>query len=230
MSNTPVLFGHDLSGPTSARPTNCEPGQWFFDTTKGAAVWWNGSAWVLGLIAAPPAAQVIQNPTANGNTNLTIAGGAGTGNGTLQVKDGSGNTIVTLSSNGGIQLAQGTGVSLDGGAFASDGGGNVSMLSASLTGGFLSLLSQTIAVTASTPITSSNVICTGTTTAPKLPLPSAGTVIYVKNLGTGNCVVAADAGSDINALNSGTGASSLTIATLHSAILIADESHWNQLA
>jgi hypothetical protein len=43
---TLVEFGHDISGPTSRRPTNVEIGQRYFDTTLGVLLIWNGQAWV----------------------------------------------------------------------------------------------------------------------------------------------------------------------------------------
>ncbi|HEY4311052.1 MAG TPA: ParB N-terminal domain-containing protein [Pirellulales bacterium] len=94
----------------------------------------------------------------------------------------------------------------------------------------LSVTPQPIAATGSTNITSSFVVASGTSTAPKLPGPDAFKLVFLKNLGTGNCVIAADSGSDIYPLNSGTGASSLTIATLHSCILVSDGTRWLQIA
>ncbi len=42
---TLVEFGHDISGPTSHRPTNVETGQRYFDTTLGVQLVWNGTIW-----------------------------------------------------------------------------------------------------------------------------------------------------------------------------------------
>lgn len=35
-----------LNGATSSRPTSSVLGQFYFDTTLGYPVWWNGSTWV----------------------------------------------------------------------------------------------------------------------------------------------------------------------------------------
>lgn len=36
-----------LNGVTGNRPTSSVTGQFFFDTSLGKPVWWNGSTWVL---------------------------------------------------------------------------------------------------------------------------------------------------------------------------------------
>lgn len=62
---TLVEHGHDISGPTAARPTNVEPGQRFFDTTTGESLVWNGTAWQ----AVQKASAVTVGGTAIGNAN-----------------------------------------------------------------------------------------------------------------------------------------------------------------
>ncbi len=42
---TIVFNGHDMSGPTTLRPTNADIGQPFFDTTLGILLVWNGTIW-----------------------------------------------------------------------------------------------------------------------------------------------------------------------------------------
>jgi hypothetical protein len=35
-----------LNGTTNSRPTSSILGQYYFDTTIGRPIWWNGSAWI----------------------------------------------------------------------------------------------------------------------------------------------------------------------------------------
>jgi hypothetical protein len=65
--------GHDLSGTTAQRPTTCEPGETFFDTTIGQLMVWNGTNWTIaqGNISTLATAQSI----ATGNTILLPTGG-----------------------------------------------------------------------------------------------------------------------------------------------------------
>lgn len=105
-----------------------------------------------------------------------------------------------------------------------DGSGNMTI------GALLKSVPQLISVTTAVTITSSVVTCSGTTTAPVLPAVATCGVVFIKNLGSGNCVIAADAGSDIMAAGSGTGASSLTLATNTQACLVSDGTNWNRIA
>jgi hypothetical protein len=49
-----VLFGHDLSGTTAARPTNAELGQTYYDTDIGAQLVYNGTSWESAGATAGP--------------------------------------------------------------------------------------------------------------------------------------------------------------------------------
>lgn len=42
------------AGATADRPVNPETSTMFFDTTLGAPIWWNGSAWVWATGEAVP--------------------------------------------------------------------------------------------------------------------------------------------------------------------------------
>lgn len=43
-----VEHGHDMSGPTSRRPTNAEIGQEYYDTTIGAMLVYGNNGWQVG--------------------------------------------------------------------------------------------------------------------------------------------------------------------------------------
>lgn len=73
---TLVEHGHDVSGPTSARPTNAEVGQRFFDTTLGAYLVWNGDSWQEAGDAAT--GEVTAGSITGGDASLGINGLAGT--------------------------------------------------------------------------------------------------------------------------------------------------------
>ncbi len=97
--------------------------------------------------------------------------------------------------------------------------------------GLFSLAVQAISGTGSTAITSSNVVCSGSTTAPQLPAVASGLQVAIKNMGSGNCVITGTGSAPIVPLNSvSTGATTLTLATTVQAILFCDGTNWYQLA
>lgn len=46
---TPAVnpWGHEISGPTTTRPTNSPTGATYYDTTLGQLIIWNGTGWDL---------------------------------------------------------------------------------------------------------------------------------------------------------------------------------------
>lgn len=77
--------GHDGAGATARRPTNCEAGENFFDTTIGQLLTWNGTNWTIaqGNVSALAAAQSIATGNTitlpSGKTKLLTSAGAATG-------------------------------------------------------------------------------------------------------------------------------------------------------
>lgn len=69
MTATCVEFGHDIVGPTTARPGNADPGQSFYDQTLGQWMTWNGTAWQPSLNGNMP----FVSPNTAGNIVYTAA-------------------------------------------------------------------------------------------------------------------------------------------------------------
>ena len=88
-------------------------------------------------------------------------------------------------------------------------------------------------MTSDTDVVSSFAVCSGTTTAPKLPAVSNGAIALIKNMGSGNCVVkqnSGDTGSLIVPTASTTAASTLTLASGAQALFFSDSSKWYRVA
>lgn len=64
--------GHPTSGTTAQRPTNCEVGFRYFDTTLGQTVVYNGSGWTLSTRV--PVSTVAVGGTAQANANAVVEG------------------------------------------------------------------------------------------------------------------------------------------------------------
>jgi hypothetical protein len=98
---TTVLNGHDTSGTTANRPTNCEPGATYFDTDLGALLTWSGTAWVANMASAAGAAG--SGTTAGGaGAAATIAAGAGGAKaGTGAAAGGAGGAVTLTGGVGG---------------------------------------------------------------------------------------------------------------------------------
>lgn len=98
--------GHDLSGPTTERPTNAEIGQRFFDTTLGVSLVYNGTVWIpeSGILA---------------QSFLFTENGAGTYTATFAIPAGA--VIVDIIVNAIALWAAGTSASLEIGATDPDG-------------------------------------------------------------------------------------------------------------
>lgn len=117
-----VLHGHDQSGPTTARPTNADPGFLFFDTTIGATLIWNGTNWTMldgassslaaaatvttsGTIALPTTGNVLKLTTGGAVTGVILTAG---------VYDGQRLTLINVSANSITFAAAGTSNVADG--------------------------------------------------------------------------------------------------------------------
>lgn len=116
---TATRDGHDIAGPTSGRPTNCEIGHTYFDTTLGMMLTWNGTAWVgrkwyektvtAALLDSAGSVAVVPASTADSflirGVNLVGGGtnfGAG-GNRLIDLTDGT--TVYTQIANADIESA-----------------------------------------------------------------------------------------------------------------------------
>ena len=198
--------------------------------------------------------QTIKPSATNTATSLTLEGN-GTGGATLNLRgnapSGTGSGVIRVNGYHGSQQQQHTidgsaGVTFDITAsntgIGSDGagdwfvGGNLqfgNLLACMNWGAGTGTGPQAIATTSDTSVTSSIVVCSGTTTAPKLPPVGNGGIVFIKNLGSGNCVVkqdSGDSGSIILPLNSATAASALTLSTTQQAIFVSDLSSWYRIA
>lgn len=76
-------YGHDMSGTTANRPTNCEPGMTYYDTTLSVLLVWSGAAWdpigneqSFSSVAAAGSAQGDAAALVQGFNNVTAADGA----------------------------------------------------------------------------------------------------------------------------------------------------------
>lgn len=117
-----VQHGHDQSGPTTARPTNADPGFLFYDTTINATLVWNGTNWAIlnGSASSLDAAATVTTsgtitlPT-TGNVKKLTTGGAVTGVIlTAGAYDGQELTLVNVSANSITFAAAGTSNVADG--------------------------------------------------------------------------------------------------------------------
>ena len=100
-------FGHDISGTTAQRPTNCEPGCRYFDTDIGQVLVWNGTTW---------------NPPGMITSEVTFTETAGAGTYTGSVPIPAGATIHDIVVNGVALWTAGTSATMKVGDAATDNG------------------------------------------------------------------------------------------------------------
>jgi Major tropism determinant N-terminal domain len=198
------------------------------------------------VLLTPSGTQTIKASGTNVTTSLGISGG-GSGNGLLNVKCASGGTghgVINVWGSSGLQheISGNAGISFDQQAdnsgIESDGNGTLYVGGNLAFGSLLCCQAlgngpQAISVTADTDVISSCVVCSGTTTAPKLPEISNGAIVLIKNMGSGNCVVkqnSADTGSLIVPTASTTAASTLTLASGAQALFFSDTTLWHRVA
>lgn len=122
---TATRDGHDISGATAARPTNCEIGHTFFDTTTNELLVWNGTAWQT---SADSSDQTVDSITGN-DSSLDIAGkagAAGAAGGSVPIvggAGGAGSSTTAGGAGGAASLSGGAGGAKSGTGAAAGGAG-----------------------------------------------------------------------------------------------------------